>query len=641
MQRVAFVIAAAACLATSASADPRPFASPPLLKSGPTLDKDERASHPSEVEFSLDIRYTDGRIWDPSRSRFDAVRLRSYQGTGVDPNVPYVSPTIEIFPGETIRITLNNRLPKDDTCLASHHGDVNTPHCFNGTNLHTHGLWVNPAGNGDNVLISINPGVSFQYEYKLPPDHPAGTFWYHSHRHGSTAMQVSSGMAGALIVRGTRPPTDSDTGDIDTLLTPTRSQRFTERVLVFQQIQYACRTADGTIKTNADGSYRCDPGDVGGIEGYDQLGFGQWPRSGRHTAINGQVLPVFQGGRAGEIERWRMIHGGVRDTINLQFRKLNGPTPLPANLDDLQAATDLSQGCTGETLPQHVIAADGLTLKSAMKMPVVVFQPAYRWDSLLVFPEPGVYCVIDDAEVAEGNIDNIPSSRQLLGLVVVDQGLTITGDIGHYITEQLAFIAGVNLPGSVAERVAGDLRNGFKLTSFVPHPDIADDEVTGTQEISFNITPGVAQFHIDDRSYDPARMDRVLTLGGVDEWTMHSWFASHPFHIHINPFQIVKILDPNGRDVSAPGAVDNAGSGVDPQYSGLKGVWKDTLWVKNIDPAGGPPGAYTIVVRTRYQRYIGDFVLHCHILDHEDKGMMQNVRIALPDGAGGTVSGHH
>ena len=47
----------------------------------------------------------------------------------------------------------------------------------------------------------------------------------------------------------------------------------------------------------------------------------------------------------------------------------------------------------------------------------------------MVFPEPGVYCVIDDAEIAEGNIDNIPSSRQLLGLVVVDQGLTITADI--------------------------------------------------------------------------------------------------------------------------------------------------------------------------------------------------------------------
>jgi hypothetical protein len=37
---------------------------------------------------------------------------------------------------------------------------------------------------------------------------------------------------------------------------------------------------------------------------------------------------------------------------------------------------------------------------------------------------------------------------------------------------------------------------------------------------------------------------------------------------------------------------------------------------------------YLITMRTRYERYIGDFVLHCHILDHEDGGMMQNVRIA-------------
>jgi FtsP/CotA-like multicopper oxidase with cupredoxin domain len=48
------------------------------------------------------------------------------------------------------------------------------------------------------------------------------------------------------------------------------------------------------------------------------------------------------------------------------------------------------------------------------------------------------------------------------------------------------------------------------------------------------------------------------------------------------------------------------------------------------------------VVRTRYQRYIGAYVLHCHILDHEDQGMMQNVSIGLPNGQGGTAAiGHH
>ena len=68
---------------------------------------------------------------------------------------------------------------------------------------------VNPSGNGDNVLLSINPGVSFEYEYAIPPEHPAGTFWYHTHRHGSTALQVSSGMAGALIIQR-RPAADAD-----------------------------------------------------------------------------------------------------------------------------------------------------------------------------------------------------------------------------------------------------------------------------------------------------------------------------------------------------------------------------------------------------------------------------------------------
>ena len=47
-----------------------------------------------------------------------------------------------------------------------------------------------------------------------------------------------------------------------------------------------------------------------------------------------------------------------------------------------------------------------------------------------------------------------------------------------------------------------------------------------------------------------------------------------------------------------------------------------------------------IVVNTRYQRYIGQFVLHCHILEHEDQGMMQNVQVVLPDGKGGSAKGH-
>lgn len=144
--------------------------------------------------------------------------------------------------------------------------------------------------------------------------------------------------------------------------------------------------------------------------------------------------------------------------------------------------------------------------------------------------------------------------------------------------------------------------------------------------------------------YDPKRIDRKLMLGTAEAWTLTSRLAGHPFHIHVNPFQVVKILDPNGKDVSAPGAIDDACGTVDPEYAGLKGVWKDTLWVKSlISPPKivYPNGIYTVVIRTRYERYIGDFVLNCHILDHEDQGMMQNVSVMLNDGSGGLSQGHH
>lgn len=60
--------------------------------------------------------------------------------------------------------------------------------------------------------------------------------------------------------------------------------------------------------------------EVGGIEGYDQFGPETWINSGRYTSINGQVLGEMPKAQAGAPERWRLIHAGVRDTINLEIR---------------------------------------------------------------------------------------------------------------------------------------------------------------------------------------------------------------------------------------------------------------------------------------------------------------------------------
>ena len=70
------------------------------------------------------------------------------------------------------------------------------------TNLHVHGLHVSPSDNSDNIFLTVKAGESFQYEYQIPADHPAGLYWYHPHLHGTVTNQVFGGMAGSIIIEG-------------------------------------------------------------------------------------------------------------------------------------------------------------------------------------------------------------------------------------------------------------------------------------------------------------------------------------------------------------------------------------------------------------------------------------------------------
>ena len=655
--------AASALLAAgTASAQPgKEPADPPRLK-----QRGASPNHPfaptgnKEVLLDLNIEYVDGVIYNPKTGVDDKVRLRAYTQDGLPLPERFVSPMIVARPGDTVRVKLDNRLPQTTTsydpgCAGGPGQDHNVPHCFNGTNLHTHGLWVNPSGNGDNVLLSINPGVKFEYEYAIDPEHPAGTFWYHTHRHGSTALQVSSGMAGALIIKGDKLPTPTKNGDLDTLIDGVRNIK--DRTLVFQQIHYGCFDQNQNIKTQTDAqgrtSWVCNPGDVGGVEAYKDhngVGFGNfsgWGQSGRYTSINGYVLPTFNV-KQNQVERWRMIHGGVRDTMRVIFVKANGPSVDTRPGDHL--ATEnmeafVQANCSFTIQPMHFVAADGLTMNQAMATRSATFQPGYRWDALVQFPQEGEYCMLDILSQASESVGNLPSGVRLLGIVKVerDQAAVVRGTT----VEQLVEAAQKTMPANVRDEVIADLNNGFKLTKFAPHQSIAQSELTGGQELTFDITPTGPTTNLfqvanqlptspgyNPQAYDPGRTDRKLTLGTAEEWKLTSNGVGHPFHIHVNPFEIVKIVRDNNPtvDVSAPGAND----GGDPQYPGLRGLWKDTLWVK--------PG-YTVTMRTRYKRYIGEFVLHCHILDHEDEGMMQNVAVVLPGGTSASVNGppvgHH
>jgi FtsP/CotA-like multicopper oxidase with cupredoxin domain len=611
--------------AQTAPAQTAPAQTAPIAATAPAS-----SSIGGEARLTLRIGYTDTTIRNPGTRQLDRVRLRSYINEGAPAtNVPLIAPTIEVFPGETVRITLRNQLPPEPNCDGP---DINVPHCFNTTNLHGHGLEVSPSGNSDNVLISIRPQVDFQYEYNIPADHPAGTYWYHPHRHGSTALQVGSGMAGALIVRGNRVPTLSAPGDIDTLLRNRDGSPYLERVMVFQQIAYACRDAAGAIKKNADGTWLCQPGDIGTIENYDVFGQNAWRASGRYTTINGRTVePLAQRAVVGRPERWRLIHAGVRDTLRMSIRRRRpGAAAFTAlRAQDQQAWIDAN--CEPQPLPTWEVASDGLTRTRAQPKDSVWIQPGYRSDLLVVFPSAGDYCVVDEEAPPDQSVNGGGTGRQLLTVVTAEgtappivTSPNVAGDLFTYLRSELQASARQFMPVNVRQRVVDELSD-LSLGSFMAnHSDLRNVTPSGSQPLVFKFPPSVGVDSLQAKPYDPNRIDRQLTLGAVEDWLLASHQGGHPFHIHINPYQVVRVLRiSDQRDLT-----------LDPQseYFGLAGVWKDTLFVQ--------PGVI-ITARTRYQRYIGDFVLHCHILDHEDTGMMQNVRIGLPNGRGGQEPATH
>ncbi|MBM3515506.1 MAG: hypothetical protein FJX59_17595, partial [Alphaproteobacteria bacterium] len=439
--------------------------------------------------FQLGLRYTEGTLYNPMTGRDDNVRLRSYVGS--TPGSLFVAPQIELTPGQLFRLKLTNDLPANDPSCTPDKRILNEPQCFNTTNLHLHGLWVSPSGNADNVLLSIPPGASFDYEYAIPPDHPAGTFFYHTHHHGSTAIQVSSGMAGAIIVRGNRPPRLGPggtpiRGDVDTILASSDGTPFRERVVMLQQIPYACRGKDGKPRAGADGRWLCDSKDVGEVESYDLFGQSTWDRSGRFTGINGEIAPTFRGAAAGAIERWRVIHGGVRDSVTIEFRKL---TTDPAKRRYQAAAAEqrrdfVAQNCTGEIVPAFSIALDGLTRHRVVEQKFSAFQPGYRQDLLVAFPEPGVYCIIDDENASVEATGSKLNDREVLGFVEVGPGSGLDGASPRdHVQSALIAAAEARMPPDVRAQVIADLRRDMSLAAFVPHADIVDAELTGTQTL--------------------------------------------------------------------------------------------------------------------------------------------------------------
>ncbi|WP_291359002.1 multicopper oxidase domain-containing protein, partial [Acinetobacter sp. UBA3025] len=163
---------------------PTPTTSDTLISNPPLLQKNSKGTH------ELIVAYKTGKIYNPRNSTWDQLFVRGYltnaslfnkKKTGESVEDLLVGPQIRVKQGETLKINLNNQLPPEQKATCPDKVDnVNDPHCFNTTNLHTHGFWVSPQGNSDNVFLKFKPQEKFDYQYKMEPNHPAGTYWYHA-----------------------------------------------------------------------------------------------------------------------------------------------------------------------------------------------------------------------------------------------------------------------------------------------------------------------------------------------------------------------------------------------------------------------------------------------------------------------------
>lgn len=122
--------------------------------------------------------------------------------------------------------------------------------------------------------------------------------------------------------------------------------------------------------------------------------------------------------------------------------------------------------------------------------------------------------------------------------------------------------------------------------------------VTRTFELTSNDS-------INDREFDMERIDEVVTVDTVEKWTVINTNGNpHNFHVHDVQFQVLSY-----RGAPPP-----------PELAG----WKDTLYLP-------PTATAELVMRfTDYTDAAWPYLYHCHLLTHEDQGMMGQFLVVPP-----------
>ncbi|MET8632022.1 multicopper oxidase family protein [Streptomyces sp. NPDC004680] len=225
------------------------------LRGADLLDPPEVASRHGVLRTTLVVERR--RVWVGDRRLW----ALTYNGR-------YMPPTLRVQPGDRIELTLVNRVGAQWQGVTAD------------TNLHTHGLNVSPRRPADDIFISIRPGATYDYTYRMPRSITPGTYWYHSHIDMHSAAQVAGGESGIVVVDGLRA------------YLPRHLRNITERVIALK---------DNQIKGS---EIKIHPLSIGA-------------RTNR--TVNGQQNPVIRI-RPGETQLWRVANIGANIYYKLRLK---------------------------------------------------------------------------------------------------------------------------------------------------------------------------------------------------------------------------------------------------------------------------------------------------------------------------------
>ncbi len=586
---------------------------------------------------------------------------------------------------------------------------------------------------------------AFPYCFRLPDYNKGGvkmgqapgTHWYHAHKHGSTNINVANGMTGALIIEG------SYDDWLNSIYGQTgQKNNLQQQVMVIQQLSVAPNLKKVVTPPNFPGPaalsvngrltplVAMQPGQVqlwrivnsasrdlvtlcppAGVN-WQQIAQDGVQLAFQNVSTN-QPVSLAAGNRADLLVQVPASASGTV-TVNAFLGALAPPASPSANCT---AGSDPAGDAYGPLLSINV---QGTAVSPAQKLLTATNYSAY-WiagtqtaANAVVLPlanNPGGYFFQATTSGTTGNSTPLFQNAQTQGATITDGSVTWK-NIGPTHAGQMPiprFLADIQ-PSEV--RIRRELVFNSVPNSTTAAPTSAPPPAVVNPNPPPDMTPGTPKnapptnsHYINDVQFSDERVDQAMLLDTVEEWKVMNFTDLapgpnpwHPFHIHINPFQVTEVFNPsavtNWSNPSSPCYVNPLDPTTWAPCNPPTGpfVWWDVFAIPTAlrllpgpvtlppafqqyqqyvqctgsgasstctigapsltslppavqpyvqcNPAATPACTLTIPgyfkMRTRFSDFTGQYVLHCHILAHEDRGMMELVEV-VPN----TTMQHH